>query len=414
MTERRHYDKLETRSPEEREKALLMTLPQQVAHAKRHAPYFAEVLRQIEPRAVTSRKSLAALPVTRKQHLLELQRKNLPFAGMTVTQPGQLARIFMSPGPIYDPEGRRPDYWRMARPLFAAGFRTGDIMINCFSYHLTPMGAMLESGAAALGCAVIPGGTGQTELQTRVIADLKPKGYVGTPSFLRTILDKGRELGADLSSIQRALVSGEAFTPSLRSALAGHHVAAFQSYSTSDVGNIAYETEAREGLVVDEGVILEIVRPGTGEPVPDGDVGEVVVTTLTTDYPLIRFATGDLSAMLSGPSPCGRTNQRIKGWMGRADQSTKVKGIFVHPEQVAEAVKRHKEVSRARLVVTNDGQSDIMSLKVEVPEGTDSMLALKLAESLYALTKLTGAVTLVPPKSLPNDGKVIEDARKYN
>jgi phenylacetate-CoA ligase len=414
MTERRFYDKLETRDPEERERALMATLPQQVAHAKRHAPYFSDVLRHIEPRGVTSRKALASLPVSRKHQLAELQRKTMPFGGLAVTTPGQLARIFMSPGPIYDPEGRRPDYWRMARALFAAGFRPGDIILNCFSYHLTPAGSMLESGAQALGCAVIPGGTGQTEMQARVIVDLKPKGYAGTPTFLRTILDKGRELGADLTSIQRALVSGEALTPQLRSSLAGHHVAAFQTYSTADLGNIAYETEARQGLVVDEGVILEIVRPGTGEPAPDGEVGEVVVTTLTTDYPLIRFATGDLSAILPGPSPCGRTNHRIRGWLGRADQSTKIKGMFVHPEQVADAVKRHKEVGRARLVVTNDGQSDIMNLKAEVPDGTDPALALKLAESLYSLTKLTGAVTLVPPTSLPNDGKVIEDARKYD
>ena len=413
MTDRPYYDKLETRDPEERERALMATLPQQVAHAKRHAPYFAELLRQTEPRAVTSRKALASLPVTRKHQLLELQKNSPPFGGLSAVAPGQLARIFMSPGPIYDPEGRRPDYWRMARALFAAGFRPGDIIHNCFSYHLTPAGSIMESGAAALGCAVIPGGIGQTELQARVIADLQPKGYVGTPSFLRIILDKGREMGVDLSCLKRALVSGEAFSPVLKSAIASYQIAAFQTYGTADLGNIAYETEARAGMVIDEGIILEIVRPGTGDPLPDGEVGEVVVTTLTADYPLIRFGTGDLSAILPGQSPCGRTNQRIKGWLGRADQTTKIKGMFVHPEQVAETVRRHGEVTRARLVVTNDGHSDIMTLKAEVPAGTDPALALRIAESLASVTKLTGIVALVPPRTLPNDGKVIEDARKY-
>jgi phenylacetate-CoA ligase len=413
MAERPYYDKLEVRDPAEREHALLAVLPQQVAHAKRHAPYFAELLAGIEPHAVTSRQALAALPVTRKHQLLDLQKKAPPFGGLVAAAPGKLARLFMSPGPIYDPEGKRPDYWRMARPLFAAGFRAGDLLLNCFSYHLTPAGSMVETGAQALGCAVIPGGTGQTELQLRAIADLRPVGYAGTPSFLRIILEKGRESGADLSSLKRALVSGEAFPPALQSAVAGFGIAAYQAYGTADLGTIAYETEGREGLVVDEGIILEVVRPGTGEVLPDGEVGEVVVTTLTPDYPLIRFGTGDLSAILPGMSPCGRTNQRIKGWMGRADQTTKVKGMFVHPEQVAEAVKRHGEIARARLVVTHDGKGDVMTLKVEVPRGTDSAFAQRVAESLAAVTKLSGAVELVAPGSLANDGKVIEDARRY-
>lgn len=412
-TDARYYDRLETRDPEERERALLAALPQQIQHAKRHSPYYAALLKALEPHAVTSREALAGLPVTRKSRLIELQRQAPPFGGLAATAPGKLARIFMSPGPIYDPEGRRPDYWRMARALFAAGFRAGDVIHNCFSYHLTPAGSMMETGAHALGCAVIPGGTGQTEQQVKVIAELRPAGYAGTPSFLRIILEKGRETGADLSSLKRALVSGEAFPPALQNEIAGHGLAALQAYGTADLGLVAYETEAHEGMVIDEGIILELVQPGTGDPVPEGEVGEVVVTTLTADYPLIRFATGDLSAILPGMSPCGRTNQRIAGWMGRADQTTKVRGMFVHPEQLAEAVKRHKEVARARLVVSHDGHNDVMTLKAEVPAGTDPALATRLAESLAAVTKLKGAVQLVPPGSLPKDGKVIEDARKY-
>jgi phenylacetate-CoA ligase len=413
MSERRHYDALETRDPEEREAALMAALARQIAHAKERSPYFAKLLDAVDPRSVTSREALEVLPLTRKSRLAELQRAAPPFGGVAATAPGALARIFMSPGPIYDPEGRGGDYWRMGRALFAAGFRAGDVVHNCFSYHLTPAGAMMESGAFALGCAVIPGGTGQTEQQVRAIADLRPFGYVGTPSFLRTILDKGRELAADLSSLKRALVSGEAFPPSLQNDIAARGITAMQAYGTADVGLIAYETEAREGLVVDEGIILELVRPGTGDAVSEGEVGEVVVTTLSADYPLIRFATGDLSAVLPGMSGCGRTNQRITGWMGRADQSVKVKGMFVHPEQVAEAVKRHREVSRARLVVSNDGQNDVMTLKAEVPAGTDQRLAARLSNSLAAVTKLRGFVELVPAGSLPKDGKVIEDVRKY-
>jgi phenylacetate-CoA ligase len=414
MADARYYDTLETRDPEARERALMAALPQQVAHAKRHAPYFAALFGDIEPHAVASRDALAALPVTRKSRLIALQKEAPPFGGLAATAPGGLARLFMSPGPIYDPEGRRPDYWRMARALFAAGFRAGDIIHNCFSYHLTPAGSMMETGAQALGCAVIPGGTGQTEQQVKVIAELKPAGYAGTPSFLRLILDKGRELGADLSSLKRALVSAEAFPPSLRNEVARHGVAAVECYGTADLGLVAYETEAHEGLVLDENIILELVQPGTGDPVAEGEVGEVVVTTLTADYPLIRFATGDLSTILPGRSPCGRTNTRIAGWMGRADQTTKVRGMFVHPEQVAEAVKRHPEIGRARLVVSNDGQGDVMTLKAEAPPGHDAALAARLAESLAATTKLKGTVALVAPGSLPKDGKVIEDTRKYD
>jgi phenylacetate-coenzyme A ligase PaaK-like adenylate-forming protein len=413
VTAARHYDALETRDPQERERALMAALPQQIAHAKANAPYFAALLTDIDPRAVTSRATLAQLPVTRKSALLALQKERPPFGGLAVTAPGQLSRIFMSPGPIYEPEGKRPDYWRLARALFAAGFRAGDVIHNCFSYHLTPAGSMFEGGAAALGCAIIPGGTGQTELQVRAISDLRPAGYAGTPSFLRIILEKGRELGSDLSSLKRAVVGGEAFPPALQKEVASCGIAAFQTYGTADLGTIAYETEARQGLVIDEGVIVELVRPGTGDPVPEGEVGEVVVTTLTPDYPLIRFATGDLSAILSGVSPCGRTNQRIKGWMGRADQTTKVKGMFVHPEQIAEVVKRHPEIRRARLIVSQESGSDAMTLKAEVSSG-GAALAAAVAESLTAATKLKGRVEVVAPGSLPNDGKVIEDVRRYD
>ncbi len=407
-----YYDSLEIRGPELRERALLAALPGQVAHAKANAPAYGTLLSRVDPRAVTSRAALAELPVLRKSELIERQKALPPFGGLAAVPPGGLARLFMSPGPIYDPEGRRPDYWRFARALFAAGFRAGDVVHNCFSYHLTPAGSMLESGAHALGCAVIPGGVGQTELQVRAIEHLKPTGYVGTPSFLRIILEKAREIGAEVSSLKRALVSGEAFPLALQKEVAGYGIAAVQCYGTADLGLIAYESDAHQGLVLDEALILEIVRPGTGDPVAEGEVGEVVATTLAPEYPLIRFATGDLSAILPGASPCGRTNTRIKGWMGRADQTTKVKGMFVHPSQVADAVKRHPEVLRARLVVAHDGQSDAMALHAEVRPGTDPSLAARLAESLQALTKLKGTVVLAPPGSLPNDGKVIEDTRK--
>jgi len=407
-----YYDTLETLDPEARERELLAALPRQIAHAKAHAPALAAVLREVVPESIHSRADLAKLPVLRKSELIERQKRAPPFGGLAAVKPGELARVFMSPGPIYDPEGRQRDYWRFARALFAAGFRAGDLIHNCFAYHLTPAGSMLETGAQALGCAVVPGGTGQTELQLKAIEHLRPQGYVGTPSFLRIILEKARELGADLASVKKALVSGEAFPPALQKEIAGHGIAALQCYASADLGLIAYESSAREGMIIDEGILVEIVRPGTGELVAEGEVGEVVVTTLTPDYPLIRFATGDLSAILGGQSPCGRTNARIKGWMGRADQTTKVKGMFVHPSQVAEAVRPHREVLRTRLVVSQADQIDVMTLHAEVPAGTDPALAARLAESLQAVTKLKGKVVLQTPGSLPNDGKVIEDARK--
>jgi phenylacetate-CoA ligase len=357
---------------------------------------------------VTSREALARLPLTRKSELPALQKARKPFGGLNATTPSHLARIFMSPGPIYDPEGRRPDFWRAARALFAAGFRPGDVVLNCFSYHLSPAGSMFETGLHHLDCAVIPGGVGQTEQQAIAIADLQPVGYVGTPSFLKILLEKCDALGLASGSIQRALVSGEAFMPAVRDFMKSRAIDCYQAYGTADLGLLAYETAAREGLVVSEDLILEIVRPGTGEPVAEGEVGEVVVTPFNDDYPLVRFATGDLSAMLGGRSACGRTNVRIKGWMGRADQATKVRGLFVHPHQVAEVLRRHG-LGRGRLVVENEGGEDRMTLHVEgaLPDPA------AVATTLKDVTKVRGEVVPAGTGSLPNDGKVIEDLRKY-
>jgi phenylacetate-CoA ligase len=408
-----YFDALETRDPTAREHDLLARLPAQVAHAKANTAYFAAALREVDPAAIASRAALAQLPVLRKHELIELQKAHRPlnpFGGLSASGWGRLGRVFSSPGPIYEPEGRSVDYWRTARALFAAGIRPGDLVHNSFSYHMTPGGWLLEAGALALGCTVFPGGVGQTEQQVQAMADLQPNAYVGTPSFLRILLDKADELGLKIPALTKALVSGEAFLPPVREALRARGIEGYQAYATADLGLIAYETPAREGLVVDENVILEIVRPGTGEPVPAGEVGEVVVTLLNHDYPLIRFGTGDLSALLPGISPCGRTNMRIKGWLGRADQTTKVKGMFVHPEQVAAVVKRHPQITRARLVVTNPDSIDSMTLHCE---GTgDVALAGAIADSLRELTKLRGEVAFVA--SLPNDGKVISDERKYD
>lgn len=409
-----HFDRLETRDPEQRERAQMIALRRQLAHAKAHAPAFAHILAGIAPDAIATRDALAQLPVTRKSELLLLQKANRPFGGLAATRWGGALRAYASPGPIYEPEGRSPDHWRLARALFAAGFRAGDLVHNCFSYHLTPAGSMLETGAHALGCTVFPGGTGQTELQVQAIADLQPAGYVGTPSFLRIILEKADEQHIALPSLTRALVSGEAFPASLRDALAARGIAGYQVYASADLGAIAYESPARDGLIVDEGVIVEIVRPGTGDPVAPGEVGEVVVTTLfNADYPLIRFGTGDLSALLPGVSPCGRTNMRVKGWMGRADQTTKVKGMFVHPAQVAAIVARHREVGRARLVVDNPDGNDRMTLHVEIPANASSH-AEGIVASIREVTKLRGEVAFRAPGELPNDGKVIDDVRKYD
>ena len=406
-----HYDALETRDPEAREQALFARLPGHVAHARANAPHFAELFADVEAEGVTSREALAALPVTRKSELIELQKANPPFGGLAAAAPGALARIFASPGPMYEPEARRPDYWRFARAMYAAGFRAGDVIHNSYSYHLTPAGMMVESGAQALGCAVVPGGVGNTELQVQTMATLRPDAYAGTPSFLRILLDEARESDHDLSSLTKALVSGEALPAALRADIRGHGVDVLQCYATADLGLIAYESNAKQGLIVDEDVIVEIVTPGTGDPVARGGVGEVLVTTFAPEYPLIRFATGDLSALLEGASPCGRTSMRIKGWMGRADQTTKVKGMFVHPSQVAAVLARHAEVRKGRVVVDQGDGVDVMTLRCEV-EGAPQGLAAAIAESLQAVCKLKGRVELVEIGSLPNDGKVIDDVRK--
>ena len=410
-----HFDALETRDPAQREAALLAALPKQVAHAKANAPAFAKSLQSVDAASVNSRAALAKLPVIRKHEFLEqqqAQRASDIFGGFSAIAYGKaMPRIFASPGTIYEPEGARGDYWRMARAMFAAGFRENELIHNCFSYHFTPAGSMMETGAHALGCTVFAGGIGQTEQQVQAMAELKPAGYIGTPSFLKIIVEKAAEMGVAMPSVRKALVSGEAFPPSLRDWLAERGIAGYQCYATADLGLIAYETSAREGLVLDEGVVVEIVRPGTGDPVPEGEVGELVVTTLNPDYPLIRFGTGDLSAVLPGTCPTGRTNARIKGWMGRADQTTKVRGMFVHPGQVAEVTKRFPAIKRARLVVSGEMANDQLTLKVETLEAAG--LAEKISEAVRDVTKLRADIALVEVGSLPNDGKVIEDARSY-
>ncbi|MDD9827470.1 MAG: phenylacetate--CoA ligase family protein [Deltaproteobacteria bacterium] len=407
------YDDLETRDPEQRERESLAALREQVARAKAQAPGWARILEAVEPDAIRSRADLAQLPVTRKGALIGLQRESPPFGGLLAVAPGALARLYASPGPIFDPEPRGADVWRMARALHAAGFRAGDIVHNSFSYHLTPGGMMMDSGARALGCAVLPAGTGNTAQQLEAARAAGAQGYTGTPSFLKTLLERGREDAAGGPGFERALVSGEALPPSLRAALAEFGVSVLQCYGTADLGLVAYESPAAEGLICDEGLLLEIVRPGSDAPAPEGEVGEVVATLLAGDYPLIRFGTGDLSAVLPGASPCGRSNMRLRGWLGRADQATKVRGMFVRPEQIAELLRRHPEVARARLVVSQSGGRDAMTLACESatrPAGLEAALA----QSLQAVTKLRGEVVLHDPGALPNDGKVIEDARSYD
>jgi phenylacetate-CoA ligase len=412
------YDALETRSPDAREAALMAALPAQVAYAQRQAPAFARILGGVDAAQVVDRTALAKLPVTRKSELQALQQAaraegGSVFGGFSALGFGAaMPRVFASPGPIYEPEGTGQDYWRMARAIYAAGFRPGELIHNSFSYHFVPAGSMMETGAHAMGCTVFPGGTGQTEQQVQAMRELQPAGYIGTPSFLKIILEKAAEMGVTIPSVTKAMFGGEAFPPSLRDWFTAHGVDGYQCYATADLGLIAYETTAREGLVLDEGVIVEIVRPGTGDPVAEGDVGEVVVTTLSAGYPLVRFGTGDLSAVLAGPCPTGRTNTRIKGWMGRADQTTKVRGMFVHPKQVDEIAKRFPEVGRARLVVSGEMANDAMTLLVEVAGQPDG-LALRVGEAIRDVTKLRGDVQLVALGALPNDGKVIEDARSY-
>jgi len=413
-----HFDKLETRAPVVREKALMAALPKLVAHAQKSAPGFARILKGVRAGQIKTRKALASLPVTRKSDLGALQKEMPPLGGLNATPVEKLAKLFVSPGPIYDPEGRGKDWWRTARGLFAGGFRAGDRVIDTFAYHFTPAGSMLESGLLALGCTVIPAGTGHTEVQAATINGLGLTGYVGTPSFLKLIVEKADELKVDISCLKRAQVGAEYLPPALRVAMRGRGIAVTQMYGSADLGLIAYESLGPdsapcEGMILEEALILEIVRPGTGDPVPAGEVGEVVITTFNKDYPLIRFATGDLSAVLPGKSPCGRTNMRIRGWMGRADQSTKVRAMFVTPKQVDEIVKRHREIQRARLVVSGEPGSDQMTLKVEARD-RPAGLAEAIIATIRDVTKLRGEVELVDAGSLPNDGKVIEDLRKYS
>jgi phenylacetate-CoA ligase len=417
------YDDLEVRDPAVREAALMAALSRCVAHAQATAPAMAGWLQGVDAAAITDRAALARLPVLRKSDLLDRQKRGSghghdPFGGLATIGWRGLAgasgarRVFQSPGPLYEPEGAAADYWRMARALWAAGFRRGDLAHCSFSYHLTPAGAMMDAAAQAIGCTVFPAGVGNTELQLRAMADLQPHGYIGTPGFLKTLLEQAAQGNVAIGSLTKALVSGEACPPTLRAWLHERGVVATQCYGTADLGLVAYETAAHDGLVVDEGVIVEIVRPGTGDPAPEGEVGEVLVTVLNPDYPLIRFATGDLSAMLPGRCPTGRTNARIRGWLGRADQTVKVRGMFVHPAQVAEVMGRHPEVRKSRLVVSGETGSDHLLLRVEAldpPEG----LAQRLGESVRDLTRLRSDVEVLPPGSLPNDGKVIEDARSY-
>ncbi|MGB4347452.1 MAG: AMP-binding protein [Burkholderiaceae bacterium] len=412
------FDALEARDPAARERELLSALPALVAQAQATAGW-AGILQGVNAGEITSRQALAQLPVTRKADLKERQHAALPFGGLNSTPVQKLSRIFMSPGPIFDPEGRSEDYWRYARPLHALGVRSGDIIQNCFAYHFTPAGLMVEGGAAKLGCPVIPAGSGQTEMQVQAMTLLRPTVYAGTPSFLKIIIEKALEMGADISSLSKALVGAEALPPSLRNWLQEHGVAhVLQTYGSADIGNIAYETltdgTLNPGMVIDESLLLEIVRPGTGDPLPVGEVGEVVITSFNPDYPLLRFATGDMSAVLPGISPCGRSNTRIKGWMGRADQTTKIRAMFVHPSQVAEIARRHPQIRKARLVVSGEMANDVMTLHCEVTDPTSMNDQLDaIVASIRDITKLRGDVKLVAAGSLPNDGKVIEDARSY-
>jgi phenylacetate-CoA ligase len=412
-----HYDSLETRDPAAREQALLAALPAQIAHAQKNAPGFSRILAGVNPANVNSRAALARLPVTRKSDLAELQKLEPPLGGLNATAVNKLAKIFVSPGPVYEPQGTASDWWRTARSLYAAGFRAGELVINTFAYHFTPAGSMFESGALALGCTVVPTGIGQTEMQVATIADLRISAFIGTPSFLKLIVDKADELKADIGCLKKAMVGGEYLPPALRKSLGARGIRVTQSYGTADLGSLAYESAlpdgtVTEGMILDEGLILEIVRPGTGDPVSPGEVGEVVITSFNADYPLIRFGTGDLSAVLSGPSPCGRTNVRIKGWMGRADQTTKVRGMFVTPKQVNEIVRRHPEIIKARLVVAGETGNDSMTLKCEVRSAGNALRPAFVA-SIRDVTKLRGDIEFVAAGSLPNDGKVIDDTRKY-
>jgi phenylacetate-CoA ligase len=413
-----YFDRLETRPRKAREAALMAALPKLVAHARRRAPGFSRILKNVNPAKIKNRDALATLPVTRKSDLAELQKQLPPLGGLNATPIEMLAKLFVSPGPVYEPEGRGPDWWRSARGLFAAGFRAGDVVANSFAYHFTPAGSMMESGALALGCTVVPTGTGQTEMQIDAIRALGISGYIGTPSFLKLIVEKAEELKSDISCLKRAHVGAEYLPPLVRESMRERGIAVTQLYGTADLGLLAYESlmpdgGVNPGMILEESLILEIVRPGSGDPVQPGEVGEVVITSFNRDYPLIRFGTGDLSALLPDVSPCGRTNVRIKGWMGRADQSTKVRAMFVTPAQVSDVLRRHPEIARARLVVEGDAGNDRMTLKCEARQRPAGLVE-ALAASIREVTKLRGEVELLAPGSLPNDGKVIEDLRKYS
>ena len=406
------FDALEVQNPEKREKNLLSRLAKHIQHAKENAPYFKKLFKEIEPKEITCRASLAKLPITRKSELVNLQFKGEPLGGLNAVPLQNLLHIFQSPGPTYDAEGIGTDWWGTARALFAAGFRKNDIVHNAFSYHFTPAGVMLERGAHALGCAVFPAGVGNTDLQIQAIHDIKSSAYVGTPTFLSIILKRARELGKDISSIKKACVGGEGLPNSLRQIIENHGIHCSQIYASADLGNIAFETAARDGLVVDERLLIEIVQPGTGNPVLDGQVGEVVATLFCPEYPLIRFATGDLSTVLPGESPCGRTNLRLAGWMGRADQTTKMKGMFIHPQQIAKIISLHSEIQKARLVITKNENTDTMVLNFEA-HISSKKLAQDIGLSIQTICKLKGLAKWVEPGSLPNDGKVIDDQREF-
>ncbi|MDR7222912.1 AMP-binding protein [Aminobacter aminovorans] len=409
MVTNAHYDAGETQDPAAREAALFARLRSLLEGALSATPALRQQLEGIASDSFVDRSSLQLVPVIRKGDLLTLQAENPPFAGLTPIRPGALKRLLVSPGPIFDPEGRGDDWWGSARALFASGMRREDVVHNAFSYHLTPGGHMMEAGAHALGCAVIPAGVGNTEQQVEAITVLKPTGYIGTPDFLKILLNRIVASGA-ASPFRHALVSGAAFPASLQQEIAGAGIDAYQAYATAELGVAAYETAARSGLVVNEGLIVEIVRPGTGEAVADGDVGEVVVTRLSPEYPLLRFGTGDLSRVLPGQSACGRTNMRLAGWMGRADQRTKVKGMFVDPAQIAAIGRKFPALGRLRLVVSREAEQDVMLLKAEA-SSTDGELQAELEAALQAATKMRGGVEIVAPGSLPNDGKVIADER---
>jgi len=407
------YDALEIQDPDERESLLFESLARHLAQTREDSAYYQDLLKDISPGAIKTRADLAALPVTCKSDLSDLQKKNPPLAGMTNMAPANFLRIFQSPGPTYEPEAAGKDWWRMGRALYAASVRPGDIIHNTFSYHMTPAGMMIESGAQAIGCTVVPAGTGQTEQQIQAIAHIRPSTYTGTPSFLKILLEKASNAGADTGCLNKALVSGEALPQDLRREFKDHGIQCLQAYASADIGLIGYESKAMEGLIVDERLIVEIVRPGTGDPVETGEIGEVVVTSLNRDYPLIRFATGDLSSVMGGMSPCGRTGMRLSGWKGRADQSTKVKGMFVTPKQIAEVLKRNPEITKARLVVEQRDGADTITLKAETDRdsGGDELLAQALAETLQSICNLKGEAVIVKPGSLPKDGLVIEDKR---